>query len=83
MNINGTFFDFMGKRIFSIETPDGFVHFCDRQVFENVSDALRYIKGEQPPLDDSDAVKAFKELWNNTTPAPEELAVSDPVEVKE
>lgn len=51
MNPNLTFFDFQGKRIFSLEVPGyGFLHFCDKVFYDNVSDALRFIKGEVNPV---------------------------------
>lgn len=74
MSPNVTFFDVLGKRIYSIETPDGFVHLCDKLVFEHVSDALRYIKGEQPnPVIAAMDLEAISD----------ELTVTDPVVVEE
>ena len=45
---NMTFVDVHGGRIVSVETPHGFVHVCDQQVFAHVSDAVRYLRAKLP-----------------------------------
>jgi hypothetical protein len=45
-----TFFDFQGKRIHSLHVNGQVYHFCDKQMFSHVSDAVRYIKGEPNPV---------------------------------
>ena len=57
-----------GQRIYSIETQAGVVHLIADAVYENVSDAMRAIKGVVNPV-----VEAM---------IAEELAVSEPVELK-
>lgn len=59
MKLNLTFFDYQGQRIYSFETPEGFMHVCNKQVFQNVSDAIRHIKGE--PAAPNPVVEAMAE----------------------
>ena len=39
---------YSGRKVYSIETPGGFVHVLADQVFCNLSDCLREIKGVEP-----------------------------------
>lgn len=49
-NPHVTFSDAHGKRIYSIETPVGFVHVVADQLFEFESDAMRFVKGRVNPV---------------------------------
>lgn len=81
MNLpNHTFRELLGKRILSIETPQGFVHVVDDQVFRHESDAVRAIK--RLPRTVIDTPDGPKEIADGPV-SQEELLVTEPVEVKE
>jgi len=50
MNPHVTFRDYLGKRIFSIETPAGFVHVVASEIFAHSSEATASIRGEENPV---------------------------------
>lgn len=46
MNPDLTHFDMLNHRVYSIITPNGWIHVTDdKHVFEHASDAVRYLKG--------------------------------------
>lgn len=79
-DVNATFFDVHGKRIFSIETPEGFVHLCDDRQFDHVSDALRYVKSLRSEDDEKITLTydVAAPTWEGQF-----TTVTDPVEVQD
>lgn len=49
-NPHVTFRDLLGQRIYSVETPAGFVHFVAKEIFQHESEAVRAIKGVVNPV---------------------------------
>ena len=45
-----TFTDAHGKRIYTVITNDGAVHFIADAVYEHLSDAMRVVKGRVNPV---------------------------------
>ena len=50
MNPHVTFRELLGHRIYSVETPAGFVHFVAAEIFAHESEAVRAVKGPANPV---------------------------------
>ena len=51
MNPDLTYFDVLGQRVYSILTPEGWIHVTsDKHVFDHALDAVHYLKGLENPV---------------------------------
>lgn len=89
-NPHVTFRDLLGQRIYSVETPAGFVHFVATEIFEHESEAVRAIKGVENPVVAAMAEQAKDAvIAQGDVSAPEddrveaEIEVAEPVKIEE